>query len=421
MIALVDCNNFYCSCERVFQPELAGRPLVVLSNNDGCIVARSNEVKAMGIVMGSPLFKVRDLVRRHQIVVRSSNYSLYGDMSQRVMRTLEPLSPIVEAYSIDEAFVHLDGLKVDIMEHARLLRRTVLQHTGIPVSVGIGPTKTLAKAASKLAKSDPRHEGIFSVADPAARDVALERLAVKDIWGVGPRYARMLAREGIVTARALRDADLAWVRQKMTIGGMRTVLELRGQRCFRAEMEPPPSQQIVRSRSFGRAVESLEDLEQAVAMHASRAAEKLRGQHLAAGLASVFIATNRFKSDSPQYGNSVTVKLAIPTDATNTLIACTLRGLRRIYRPGYAYKKAGVMLMDLTSATDAPQSLFAELQSPQSSSLDPTLDAVNRRFGPNTLRYAAVGLDHPWAMRRQFCSPRYTTCWNELPAVKVRV
>ena len=238
MIALVDCNNFYCSCERLFEPKLVDRPLMVLSSNDGCVVARSNEVKALGILTGTPLFQVRELVRRHNIVVRSSNFSLYGDMSWRVMRTLEQLCADVEIYSIDEAFLHVDAPEEALLELGRKARRTVLQHTGIPVSVGIGPTKTLAKAASKLAKSDP--EGVFSVIDSAVRDAALERLPVEHVWGVGPAYAKTLAREGITTARALRDADLAFVRKKITVGGVRTVMELRGQPSFHRGDEPRP-------------------------------------------------------------------------------------------------------------------------------------------------------------------------------------
>ena len=415
MIALVDCNNFYCSCERLFEPKLVDRPLMVLSSNDGCVVARSNEVKALGILTGTPLFQVRELVRRHNIVVRSSNFSLYGDMSWRVMRTLEQLCADVEIYSIDEAFLHVDAPEEALLELGRKARRTVLQHTGIPVSVGIGPTKTLAKAASKLAKSDP--EGVFSVIDSAVRDAALERLPVEHVWGVGPAYAKTLAREGITTARALRDADLAFVRKKITVGGVRTVMELRGQPSFHRGDEPAPRHQILRAGTFGQPVESLAEMEQAVAMRATRTAQKLREQRLAAAQVQVFILTNRHKSDQPQYRNSITIKLPIPTDATDAVIAAALLGLRSIYRPGYAYRKAGVVLLDLTSAKGAPQTLFAELKSPQSSRLDPTLDAVNRRFGAHTLRYAVVGFRQKWTMRREFCSPRYTTCWEELPTV----
>ena len=418
MIALVDCNNFYCSCERLFQPLLANRPLVVLSNNDGCIVARSNEVKALGIAMGTPEFKVRSLIRKHRIAVHSSNYTLYGDMSHRVMRTLERFSPDVEVYSIDEAFVYLDGIAADLAAYGRRLRRTVLQHTGIPVSVGIAATKTLAKVANKLAKANGENDGVFQLAGREETDLALRDFPAGDVWGVGPRYERMLKRHGVTTAMALRDADPQWVRRKMTVTGLQTVLELRGQRCFAAEMQPPPNQQIVRSRSFGRPVEALEDLEQAIAMHASRGAEKLRRQKRAAGVMGVFLVTNRFRTDQPQYSNSVSLKLAIPSDATDTLIACALTGLRRIYRRGYAYKKAGVMLMDLTSAVGAAPCLFPELQQPQSSPLDATLDVANRRYGARTLQYAALGFKHPWAMQREHCSPRYTTCWSELPVAK---
>ncbi len=416
MIALVDCNNFYCSCERVFQPRLRNRPLVVLSNNDGCIVARSNEVKAIGIAMGTPLFKAAELIRKHRIAVRSSNYALYGDMSSRVMRTLEQLCPEVEIYSIDEAFAYLDGIPGDLAELGRNLRATVLRHTGIPVSVGIGQTKTLAKIANKLAKNDLASGGVYILQD--CRDEALSKLPVGDIWGIGSRYARMLNRSGIKTAADLRDASPEWVPSKMTVTGLRTMLELRGQRCIPPEMEPPPNKQIVRSRSFGRPVESLEQLTQAVALHASRGAEKLRQQHLAAEMVAVFITTNRFK-DEPQYDRSVCTRLAIASDATDTIIAAALTGLRHIYRRGYRFKKAGIMLMGLIPAAGRQPVLFEELQCPQSSRTDAVLDAINRRFGPNTLRHAVMGFDNSgWAMRQSRRSPHYTTRWSELPVVK---
>lgn len=414
MIALVDCNNFYCSCERVFQPTLAGRPVVVLSNNDGCIVARSNEVKALGVAMGAPYFKARELLEKHHAAVRSSNYTLYGDMSRRVMRTLEAFSPEVEVYSIDEAFLHLDGLACDLASYAARIRSTVIQHTGIPVSLGVGATKTLAKAANKLAK---RNGGVMVVNTNESQVQALAALDVEDVWGVGPKNAQKLRRVGITTALLLRDADLQWIRKTLTVTGVQTVLELRGQRCFKADMSPEPNKQIVRSRSFGRPVTSLEELTQAVAMHASRAAEKLRAQQSATRLVSVFLMTNRHK-EGPQYSNSATLKMAIPTDATDTILAAALKGLRHIYRPGYAYKKTGVMLMDLTSISAAQPTLFPEFRVPQSSPMDATLDAVNRRFGSQTLRYAAVGFEHPWAMRRGHSSPQYTTRWADLPIVK---
>jgi DNA polymerase V len=416
VIALVDCNNFYCSCERVFQPSLIDRPVVVLSNNDGCIVARSGEVKALGIPMGTPLFKVRNLIDRHNIAVRSSNYTLYGDMSHRVMRTLELFSPTVEVYSIDEGFVYLDGIGGDLADYGRRLRATVLQHTGIPVSVGIGATKTLAKVANKLAK---KGDGVFSLADSAVRENALRDFPVGDIWGIGPRYARKLAKYDIHTAAQFSSASLTWVRQHFTVVGMQTAMELCGQRCFTAEMEPVPSKQIVRSRSFGRPVKSLTDLLQAVAMHASRAAEKLREQKLAAGVLAVFVMTNHFRTDQPQYDSSAALEMTIPTDATDTLIAAATRGVRHMYRRGYAYKKAGVMLMDLRSVAGFAPVLFEELQGPQSSPLDATLDRINRRYGSQTLRYAAVGFDHAWGMQREFCSPKYTTRWSDLPVAKI--
>lgn len=414
--ALADCNNFYCSCERVFQPKLMDRPLIVLSNNDGCVIARSNEVKTLGIQMGQPYFKIRPQIRQHRIAVRSSNYTLYGDMSQRVLRTLETFSPEVESYSIDESFLHLTGLSVDLAEYGRLIRSTVLRHTGIPVSIGIAPTKTLAKAANKLAKRSA--SGVLLLADTAAQTEALRTLEVGDVWGIGPRYAKMLNQHGIVTALDLREASLDWVRKRMTVVGLRTVLELRGQPCIALEQQPPASQQIVRSRSFGQPVTLLAELEQAIAMHASRAAEKLRLQGLAANQMSVFIATNFFIPTDPQYANNSMIRLPVATSDTATLIECGLECLRRIYREGYRYKKGGVMLTDLTPINQVQGNLFVGCDTEKQARLNTTLDAINRRFGKFTLRHAAMGIQQRWAMRREHCSPSYTTRWSDVPLVR---
>lgn len=294
VFALVDCNNFYASCERVFNPRLIGRPVVVLSNNDGCVVARSNEAKALGIGMGVPEFKVRELIQRHDVAVLSSNYALYGDLSRRVMDTLRGLASQVEIYSIDEAFLDVSGFG-GRLEHARQMRQTVRQWTGIPVSVGIGPSKVLAKVANKLAKKTPGAEGVYDLCDEAARREALERFPVADVWGIGPAHAKLLLGHGCETAADLRDADERWIKKRLGVVGVRMVHELRGISCLPLERCPPAKKNIACTRSFGRYVETLAEMREAVASYAARAAVKLRRQGSCAGLLTVFLMTNNFR------------------------------------------------------------------------------------------------------------------------------
>ena len=429
MLALADCNSFYASCERVFDPRLWNRPVVVLSNNDGCVVARSAEAKALGIATGTPYFQIRDLVTRHGIVVRSSNYTLYGDLSARVMAVLGRFTPHLEVYSIDEAFLDLGGVPADrLAECGRTIRRTVLRWTGIPVSIGIGPTKTLAKVANRLAKHAPAAGGVWSLADPRDQTAALARLDVQDIWGIGARLAARLKRAGIATALQLREANSNHVRCLLGVVGERTALELRGLPCLALEELPSPAKSIIRSRSFGRPVLRQEELEEAVATHATRAAEKLRQHRRVAGAMSVFVETSRFRA-SP-YANQATVPLDPPTDDTARLIHAALAALRPIFREGLAYQKAGVMLGGLQPRAGLTESLFARCDRGRSERLMGVLDDVNRRLGPDTLRYAASGPcppkrgsareggSRPWHMRREHASPRYTTRWDELPTVK---
>ena len=417
MYALADCNNFYASCERVFDPSLRGRALVVLSNNDGCVVARSEEAKALGIGMGEPAFRHRDLFRRHGVVVCSSNYTLYDDMSRRVMTTLARFAPRMERYSIDEAFLDLAGFgDRDLVAHGRQLRATVRRWTGIPVSVGIAATRTLAKAANRLAKHDPGCDGVAMLVGRAAIDAALARIEVGDVWGVGPRHARRLWARGIDTARKLRDADDGWIRRRMTVTGLRTVLELRGQPCLSLEDAPAPRKSLIRSRSFGTPVTAMADLEEAVAHHASRAAEKLRQQGSVAGRLGVFILTNPFRDDEPRHAGHEIVELPVPTADTPTLIRHALACLRRLHRPGYRYKKAGVTLDAIVPEGPVQGHLF-ERPPARSQTLMAVLDRVNRNWGAGALRYAAVGTpDRPWHMRRR--SARCTTRWDELPRAR---
>lgn len=416
MYALVDCNNFYVSCERVFEPALIGRPVVVLSNNDGCVVSRSAEAKALGVPMGVAFFKIRDLVRRHRVVVRSSNYTLYGNMSQRVMETLRRLAADVEVYSIDEAFLDLSGpAGRSLLDDGRLMRRTVLRWTGIPVSIGIAATKTLAKAANHLAKRSAEAGGVVELSDPAGQGEALARMDVEDVWGVGSRLARMLRRNGIRTALDLRDADEHWVRKRMTVVGFRTVLELRGSPCIGLQMQPPTSKTIVRSRSFGRPVVGLPEMTEAVAFHVTRAAEKLRRQKLLANVLGVFITTGLFAKR--KYSNGVTMSLNAPTDDTSELIRLAIAGLERVFRDGFEYKKAGVMLSGLASRRQRQMLLFGQAERRRSERLMAVMDDINRDMGADTLRCAAMGMRQEWQMKQSRRSSRYTTRWDELLTV----
>ncbi len=418
VFALVDCNNFYASCERVFQPKLAGQPIVVLSNNDGCVVARSNEAKALGIAMGVPEFQIRPLLHAHHVQVFSSNYTLYGDLSQRVMETLEQFSPDLEIYSIDESFLSLTGFeRRNLTDYGRAIRKTVKQWTGLPVSVGIAETKTLAKIANRIAKRTPDTDGVFDLLACRDRDALLGRVAVEDVWGIGPNYARLLRQQGITTALQLREADEHWIRKHMGVVGLRLAAELRGHSCLDLEACPAPKQGITCSRAFGRAISTLAEMEEAVSSYVSRAAEKLRGERLAATVLTVFVMTNEF-TDAPQYRNSVTYSLPVGTDATSELIRSALRGLRTIYRDGYQYKKAGVMCTALVPASHVQPDLFDRQNRPRSKRLMAALDAINDRWGAGTLAYASSGLTKAWQTQCHHRSPAYTTNWNELPVAR---
>ncbi|MEO1523614.1 MAG: Y-family DNA polymerase, partial [Cyanobacteria bacterium J06633_2] len=403
MFGLCDCNNFYVSCERVFNPVLRHQPVIVLSNNDGCAVARSNEAKALGIKMGAPVFKIRELIEQHQVKVLSSNYALYGDLSQRVMTTLGNFAPDVEVYSIDEAFLDFSGFSQWNLEgYAQSIQTTVKQWTGIPVSIGIAPTKTLAKIANRIAKRTPEMKGVFVL--PNNSDSILSQVAVEDVWGIGRRWAKRLNEQGIETAAQLRDAAEWQIRQQMGIVGMRIVLELRGVSCLPLELCPPPKKMRTVSRSFGRPVESLRELKEAIATHTSTGAEKLRKDGLNASLLSVFVATNRFKSNEPQYQNSAAVSLPIPTNTTPELIDCAVRAIEQIYQEGYRYKKAGINLTELSPATSMQHDLFdVPERRERMKRVMEVMDAVNEIYGAGTLRYAVSGLKQGWktqAMRR---------------------
>ncbi|MGD8400079.1 MAG: Y-family DNA polymerase [Bacillota bacterium] len=419
MLALVDCNNFYVSCERVFNPGLQGRPVIVLSNNDGCVISRSNEVKALGIKMGEPAFRIGDLLERNHVTVFSSNYCLYGDLSHRVMQTLAAFTPELEIYSIDEAFMDLTGITVDWEGYARRICAAVRQNTGIPVSVGIGPTKVLAKTANHYAKKVPANHGVLVLDDPARIAAALQEFAIAEVWGIGRQYAAMLNRAGVRTAADFVNLPDAWVRRKMTVVGLRIKKELEGLPCLELELVPPAKKAMCTSRSFGATQTDLGPLREAVATFANQCAVKLRRQKTCAGQLQVFIHTNGFKPAEPQYARNFISKLPTPTNSSLMLIKYALGALEAIYRPGYRYKKAGVLVYDLTLEEQAQGALFDPVDYEKHAAVMRTLDRLNARYGANTVKSAAQGSGVRWKLRQEKLSPCYTTRWKDIISVKL--
>lgn len=416
---LVDCNTFYASCERVFNPALEGKPIVVLSNNDGCIVARTAEVKALGIPNFAAAFQYEEIFRKHDVQVFSSNYTLYADLSQRVMNTLAEFAPEIEIYSIDEAFLLFTGMEDrDLTKLGEEIRQKVKQWIGIPVSVGIGPTKTLAKIANHIAKRVKKFEGVFNIMNHSEIDKVLEYVKIGDVWGVGRQYERFLQQAQIMNAKQLRDAPDAWIDKYMTSVGHKTVLELRGISCIDLDTMIPSKKGIVSSRSFGHDVTELRELEEAVSSYMTRAAEKLRQQRTVCAFITVFITTNRFK-DLPQYSNSASMRLMAPTAFTPYLVKQALQLLHKIYQKGFAYKKAGVMVTDITSYEDSPLTFFekAYVDHEQKRLMD-AVDRINNRYGRDTLFIASSGIIKKWHMRRMKLSPAYTTKWEDIPKVR---
>ena len=419
-IALVDCNNFYCSCERAFQPKWIDRPIAVLSNNDGCIVSRSNELKTLGVPMGAPYFKWKSFLVHHHAIVVSSNYSLYGDMSARVMVTLGQFTPHLDIYSIDEAWLDLSHIQADALDtYTRDIVRTVRQWTGIPVSIGVAPTRVLAKIANRLAERQHGSGGVFDFSRVESVDALLDTIAVEDIWGIGRRWGDRLRRIGVTTARDLKAADPDRIRKKFSIVLKRIVLELRGIPCIKSD-DIAPKQQIIRSRSFGQRVTSLEHLRQAVTMHISRAAEKLRAQQSVCGLAQVSIRTGLHNPLETPYSNHAIAKFPVPTADTRRLAHGVLTALDSIYREGFRYAKAGVMLMDLSTETGVQSDLFHATDSERSRRLMAALDTVNQAMGRGSLFLAGQGNPErvPWLMKRGRMTRAYTTQWSELMVVK---
>jgi DNA polymerase V len=402
MLALVDCNNFYASCERVFDPSLRTRPVVVLSNNDGCIVARSQEAKALGLKMGEPYFKVKELLERHKVAVFSSNYALYGDMSQRVMQVLQQFAPDVEIYSIDEAFLDLQGFR-DLPDLARRMRETVRQWTGLPVSVGIAPTKTLAKVANHTAKKKPGYNGVCILDTPERWEPLLHEFEVGDVWGIGAQYSKLLNKHGVNTALEFSRLPETWLRKHMSVVGARTAKELNGQPCLELELHADAKKGITVSRSFGKRITEFPELEQALASYVSRAAEKLRRENLLAKHMLVFMHTSPFAKDAkkdPYYAPSMSFAMPLHTNYTPELIHYALWALKEMYRPGYRYMKCGVMLTDLLLEGTETLDLFDRRDTARQSKLMAAMDHVNQTIGRGTLFYPALRTPEPFWPRR---------------------
>ena len=420
MYALVDCNNFYASCERVFDPRLENRPIVVLSNNDGCVIARSNEAKALGIAMGEPAFQKEKVYAKHNVAIFSSNFALYGDMSQRVMRTLAQHSAAMEIYSIDEAFLECGGLTADGLDRfGSQLRKTVKQWTGIPVSIGVAPTKTLAKVANHVAKRLPDNSGVCVLEKDETIEYCLKKLPVEKLWGVGQRYALFLRSWGINTAWDLRRMPEGWVKDNMTVVGLRLQKELKGEPCIPMEHNPQKKKEICTSRSFGTMVTELDELKQAVSMYATRCSEKLRAQNSCTNLVEVFLHTNPFRPDLPQYKNVRFVRLPVASNSTLSIVQAALRGLRSIYRAGYQYKKAGVIVSGLVPSNTIQYNLFHSTDEDRHMRLMNAMDTVNDREGRDILRVAEQGFDRRWTLRQERLSPCYTTRWADFMTISV--
>ncbi|HQS59459.1 MAG: DNA polymerase V subunit UmuC [Gallionellales bacterium 35-53-114] len=419
-IALVDVNNFYVSAERVFNPRLEGRCVVVLSNNDGCVVARSGEVKALGIAMGGPWFKLKDLARQHSIIALSSNYALYADMSNRVMAVLSEFSARQEVYSIDECFLDMTGHDHNFSQYGQQIRQRIQQWLGLPVCVGFAPTKTLAKLANHVAKKRAEYRGVcdLTAMSGAQRDEIFAGIAVGEVWGVGRKLNEQLQQGGITTVQQLRDFDIHRLRNRFGVVMERIVRELRGEACLEMVDIAPPRKQIISSRSFGQSVTSLSELQEAVSVYMSTAAQKLREQGSVAATAYVYILTNIHKKEEPQYSRGITIALPHATDDTTQLVAAVRAGLRRIYRPGYRYKKAGVMLSDITSAGIVQTQLFADtMASGKSLRLMAAMDGINLRMGKGAIHLASDGVEQSWRMNRDSMTPAYTSNWEELAVV----
>lgn len=410
MFGIIDCNNFYASCERVFNPSLRNKPIVVLSNNDGCVIARSNEAKAMGIGMGHIAFMIEDKLKN--VEVFSSNYALYGDMSARVMNIISGMVQEIEIYSIDEAFVRLDGYS-NIEDYSHKIRDTVKRSTGIPVSIGIAQTKTLAKVANKIAK---KSNGVYVIEDPVK---VLKNTMVNDIWGIGGQYVKLLNGHNIHTAHQLTQMPDSWIKRNMTIVGLRTVEELRGKSCMELEMVQPAKKGICNSRSFGSPVFEYSLLKEAISNFAARVAHKLRKERTCTSILTVFILTNHFNLNDRQYSNSKTIRLPVASNNSAELIKAAIIALKSIYKDGYKYKKAGVYATGIVPENQIQADIFDTIDRENNQKAMEVMDTLNLRYGYGTLKIASQGFENNWNIKREMLSPAYTTNWNDILTVAI--
>ena len=408
IFALIDCNAFYVSCERVFNPKLNNKPVVALSNNDGCIIARSTEAKDLGIKMGVPLFKVKDIIKKENVIVFSSNYTLYADMSRRVMNIISEFSPNIEIYSIDEAFVEFTGMQLDYERYAHKIRKTILQYTGIPVSIGIASTKTLSKVANHIAKDNSSLSGVCSLVKRKDIDKILENIDVGEIWGVGRQLSKKLISHGIFNARLLKNCENSWIRKIMNINGLKTVSELREISCLQLEETSATRKSCCTTRSFGSPLNKIQDIEQAVITFARRATERIRKEKLVASTVSVFLRTNPFDKLGKYYSNSAVITLSYPTNDTISIVEAALKLTKKIFQNNYNYKKAGVLLSGFYDENYRPKDLFNH-KPYESKKLMTAIDTINYRYGNDTIKMASESHIGKWKQKRKNCTPSYTT------------
>ncbi|MDC3257424.1 Y-family DNA polymerase [Candidatus Pelagibacter sp.] len=415
-LALVDCNSFYVSCERLFNPRIRKKPVVVLSNNDGCIISRSNEAKALGIKMGEPYFKAKDIIIRNKVEVFSSNYSLYGDLSRRVMRTLKRFNSEIEVYSIDEAFLDLSNFSdQDVEKIGKEIRETVLQWTGIPTSIGIAKTKTLSKIANHIAKK--KISGVTSLIGIENIDPILEKIDINDIWGVGRQLTKFYQKNGIYNAKQLKNKSNTWIKKSSNVLSSRTAMELRGIPCINLETTTTKRKSCVVSRSFGKKIEKFQELKEAVASYCLNASEKIRSESLIAKAITVFVRTSPFQRNFGYYSNSNTVDFPIATNNSIEIVKTAVSVLEKIFKNGYQYQKAGVMLMGLSN-DDGKKNLFSSEKDEKINSLMRSIDNTNYRYGRSTLSLASAGVQKKWNMKREYSSKIDTADFYCLPKIK---
>ncbi len=416
-IALVDCNSFYVSCERLFNPRIRKKPVVVLSNNDGCIISRSNEAKALGIKMGEPYFKARDIILKNKVEVFSSNYSLYGDLSRRVMRTLKRFNSDIEVYSIDEAFMDLSNYTdTEVESVGREIRQTVLKWTGIPTSIGIAKTKTLSKVANHIAKK--KQSGVTSLIGIENLDPILEKVEINDVWGVGRQLTKFYQKNGIYNAKQLKNKSNTWIKKSSNVLSSRTAMELRGVPCIDIETTQTKRKSCVVSRSFGKRIETFQELKEAVANYCLNASEKIRSESLVAKAITVFVRTSPFQRNFGYYSNSKTVDFPIATNNSIETVKTAVASLESIFKNGYRYQKAGVMLTGLSNA-DSKKNLFSSEKDEKINSLMRSMDNTNYRYGRATLSLASAGVHKKWNMRRQYSSKIDTADFYSLPKIRI--